>query len=75
MLENHVKFFSFMGEKFNMVLEHLLKPECEFLCDILVSLKISQIEKFNKTVIKNLNERQKWKIKFKNLKKKIMIIN
>ena len=40
-----------------MVLEHLLKPECAVLCDILVSLKINQIEKFNKLVIKKSNER------------------
>ena len=54
---HHVKFYSLVGVKFNMVLEHLLKPECAVLCDILVPLKINQIEKFNKLVIKNSNEK------------------
>lgn len=40
-----------------MVLEHLLKTECAVLCHTRVSLKINKIEKFNKLVIKNSNER------------------
>ena len=52
-----VSNLTWKGIKFNMVLEHLLKPECAVLCDIRVPLKINKIEKFNKLVIKNSNER------------------
>ena len=43
-----------------MVLEYLLKNECAVLGDI-CSLKINQIEKFYKLVIKMENQIQKFK--------------
>ena len=52
-----VFYLTWKGILFNMVLEHLLKTECAVLCDIRVSLQINKIEKFNKLVIKNSNER------------------